>query len=83
MMKLREKRVHRPRTEDLRGVKADIFRVSGLRADFERLSDQEAVELRALLHNEPASVGKYSSIAATRFSTCATTTAPSSYLMCS
>src|SRR5438874_11296419 len=47
-MKLGEKRVHRPRADDLRGVKADIFRVTGLRADFDRLSDQEAVELRAL-----------------------------------
>jgi len=48
-MKLREKRrVHHPPMDELRGVRADIFRASGLRADFNALTAEEAVELRAL-----------------------------------
>jgi hypothetical protein len=42
-------RFRRPQQDELRYQKADIFKVTGLRADFDRLTDEEAVKLRALV----------------------------------
>jgi hypothetical protein len=49
-MKIRERRrMHHPPMDELRQTRADIFKASGgLRADFDRLSAEEAHELRNL-----------------------------------